>query len=278
MPPRRTISTNAGRSTLRRRRLYKKRGTAMARMRYARPTARNQKKFILRNASMVNRLTRHYNNSKLYCDYRASYPKDGNKLTTQNWWIQPITEFSEYDPVMRQNVTALAANHTYIRNIQVTCQAALDKSPALFFNCFLVRLRWQTAQRDFQGPLTPDVDYIDNAQNPGEMIQLNPSTFKVIAKKQFRLMTNNPADKQNPSPTTGTVGDLSRCLKRWVWNFNAKIKVSNPGAGSWKSVPYKQLPYYNRIFMLAYVKPYDDTAGDIVPFTMYTHMTTINVE
>lgn len=278
---RRTISTNAGRSTARRKRLYKRRGNGMARMRYGRQTARAQKGYILRNARMVNKLMKQYNSSKVYCDWKYDVNPSIDAVSTQNWFRIPLTDLSLYDQVMRQNVTVLAANHTFIKRMSITCQSALGDLPSLFFNCFLVRPRYPSANRDFLAtPLVNDVDYISNQFNPGEMIQLNPSTFKVLAKRQFRLYSNLPSENQNPDPNQ-TVGDVGHVVRRWVWNLNINMKVSNPsniGQGNWKSVPFDTLPYYNKIYLFVYVQPSDNTAGQQVPFAVYSRMTTINIE
>lgn len=276
---RRSITANANRTT-RPRRYTKRRGNGMAKMRYGRQNARAQQNYILRNARLVNKLNAHYKASKVYCDWKYDLPnQDSGVVSTGNWAIWPLTDFDPYLQVMRQNITVLAANHTFISRMSISCQAALSSLPSLFFNCFLVRPRYQSANRVFAPPLINGLDYIENSNNPGEMLQLNPSVFKVIAKKQFRLFTNNPEFEQDPgSPPTQTVGDISHCVRRWVWNYDCKIKVSAPSAGNWKSVQYETLPYYNKIFMLVYVQPADQTAGDAVPFTVMAKLTTINVE
>jgi hypothetical protein len=278
---RRSISTNNNRTTKRRKNLGKRRNNDMAKMRYGRTSAKAQQGYILRNARLVNKLNSHYQQSKVFCDWLWSVNPTVDPVTTGNWLRLPMTDLSLYDQTMRQNVTVLAANHTFIKRMSISCQAALGDSPSLFYNCFLVRPRYPSANRDFLlTGLQSGIDYVENQYNPGEMIQLNPSTFKVIAKKQFRLYTNIPSAAQNPD-TNMTVGDVGHCVRRWVWNFNVNMKVSNPsnvGQGNWKSVPFDSLPYYNKIYLLVYVRPSDATAGDAVPFGCFSKFTTINVE
>lgn len=279
--PRRRISTNANRSTRRRKTFGRRRSNGMAKMRYGRRNARAQQGYILRNARMVNKLMNQYNNSKVYCDWKYDVNPATDALSTGNWFRIPLTDLSLYDQVMRQNVTVLAANHTFVKRMSISVQAAMGDNPSLFFNCFLCRPRYPSANRDFlSGPLENEVDYIDNQFNPGEMIQLNPASFKVLAKKQFRLYSNLPSAAQNPSATQ-TVGDVGHVVRRWEWNLDINMKVSNPsnvGLGNWKSVPFETLPYYNKIYMFCYVKAADSTAGAAVPFSVYSRLTTINVE
>lgn len=283
--PRRTITTNTGRTTRRRTRLYKKRSTAMARMRYGRQTAAAQKGYILRNARLVNKLNKHYKSSQVYTDWKYDmYPGMNTGPVTGSWSIDPLTDFSTWQQVLRQNVTVLAANHTFVRSMRLSCVAQLEKSTsALFYNVFLVRPRYPSANREFLGAssFVENIDWIQNPQNPGEMVRINPSVFKVLAKKQFRIMSNIPGFEQNPSPNTAVVGDVSKVTKRWEWNLNVKMKVSNPsnvGAGNWKSVDFKTLPYYNKLYLAVYCYAADNTAGDRVDFSAQAQFTCINVE
>jgi len=278
---RRSINTNNNRTTRKRQTFGKRRGNGMAKMRYGPKSARAQQTYILRNARLVNKLNAHYRSSKVYCDWLYSLNPATDPVSTGNWLRVPLTDLSLYDQTMRQNITVLAANHTFIKRMSISCQASLGDLPSLFFNCFLVRPRYPSANRDFLlGPLVNNVDYIQNQYNVGEMIQLNPSTFKVLAKRQFRLYTNIPSSSQNPDASV-TVGDVGHCVRRWVWNLNVNMKVSNPsnvGQGNWKSVPFSTLPYYNKIYLLVYVQAADQTAGDQVPFGLFSRFTTINVE
>lgn len=287
MAPRRRISTNAGRTTRRRKTFGRRRSSFMARLRYGRQTARAQQGYILRNARLVNKLNRHYQQSRLFTDWK--YDISNSTVTTGNWSFTPLTDFSTWEQVMRQNVTQLVANHTFVRDMRVTCIAEINLSTtALFVNAFLVRPRYPSANRPFglPGDFEENRDWIQNVNQPGEMVRINPSVLKVLAKKQFRLMTNTVGFEQNPAPQTAVVGDLSRCTKRWEWNLKVNMKVSNPSnlgtananPGSWKQVPFSTLPYYNKIYLLVYVQAADNTAGDRVDFQAQAQYTCINVE
>lgn len=280
---RRTISTNAGRSTVRRKRLYKRRSNAMSKMRYGRQTARAQKGYILRNARLVNKLNKHYKSSQVYTDWKYDLYPNATGPTTATWQITPLTSFGAWQQVMRQNVTVLAANHTFVKSMRLSCIAQLERSTdALFYNVFLVRPRYPSANRNFVStPFTENIDWIQNAQNPGEMVRINPSVFKVLAKKQFRIMSNIPGFDQNPDPNTTVVGDISKVTKRWEWNLNVKMKVANPsnvGQGNWKSVTFDTLPYYNKLYLCVYCSPDDQSAGAPIDFSAQAQFTCINVE
>jgi len=279
--PRRSIRTNAGRSTRRRQRFGRKRSNAMAKMRYGRTNARAQQGYILRNARLVNRLNRQYQSGRVFTDWK--YDVLGVPTTGQ-WYIRALTDMSAYTQCLRQNQVADNASHTFIKRLQLTCVTTLRNSPALFVNAFLVRPRYPSGNRDFVGPNAPvpelvnNDDYIWNSNRPGEMLQFNPSVFKVLAKQQFRLMTNNIALPQNPALGTEPVGDVSHISKRWVWNLNINMKVASPNAGQWQKVPFDTMPYYNKVYLVMYVQAGDNTAGDGVSFTAEARFTAINHE
>lgn len=257
----------------------------MARMRYGRQSARAQQGYILRNARLVNKLNRHYQQSRVFTDWKYDvFAPPDNLVTTGNWNFSPITDLSKWLQVMRQNVTVARANHTFVRDVRISLITKLERSTtALFVNCFLVRPRYPSANRDLTltGDWTENRDWIQNITQPGEMVRLNPAVVKVLAKKQYRLMSNTPGFEQNPDPNTVVVGDISKVTKRWEWNLKLNMKVSNPstiGDGSWQGVPFETLPYYNKIYLAVYVWASDQTAGDVVDFNAQCHYTCINVE
>lgn len=245
----------------------------MSRMRYARPTARNQKGFILRNARLVNTLYKQYQSSKVYTDWKYDLASNASSWT---WYIKPLTDVSQWDSVMRSNITVNAANHTFVRNMQLTCNAVLDRQTALFWNVFLVRPRYPSANRDFlTTPLQENIDWIQNGNNEGESLHLNPAVFKVLAKQQFRLMTNVPGTTQ--AYPDEVAGEVSRSTKRWEWNLKLNMKLSSPDAATWRQTVFNEMAYYNKIYLIAYCGTADGVVAP-VSFNATARFTAINVE
>ena len=108
------------------------------------------------------------------------------------------------------------------------------------------------------------------------MIHNNPSVFKIIAKKQFRVLTNNPA---YPQFYGGAVaGDLTRATHRWEWNMKINMKVVSPDVTTWKTTVFREMPYYNKLYLACYITSADGVPDIPTRFNATARFTSINVE
>lgn len=129
-------------------------------------------------------------------------------------------------------------------------------------NFFIIRTRFPDATRDlFNSPPTiPNGDFVDNSEYPGACIRMNSAKFKILASKYTTLKIS--PQSITPNDPTFVPGDPHAAERKWQWVLNPKIKVHQPAysgggagtlAGKWTDKAFEDLPYYDRIYLMAYI-------------------------
>ncbi len=153
-----------------RRSIRKKRSTA-TKVRYQRPTARNQQSQIASNAMDISRNRRAINRHKVYTDYQYT---DLVPLSAPGWGVVELTNFSNWNPVLRRSEDVLAASHTFIKRMQINIRASLNDAEWAAFNVFVVTLRRDAAGKDpFTTAPVITEEWIEPSQLQGFNIRLN---------------------------------------------------------------------------------------------------------
>lgn len=229
-------------------------------VRWQRPTARNQQKQILHNARVINRLNKAVFGNRVYCDWHDF----GNMFTdvagspafTRTWFCVPLVNPPVWNACLRADQNVVASSTTFVQRLQLNLRMALQRSNYAFFNIFVVTLRKDQNARDTpvdisngQNPVL-DTDYIEGPT--GSNIRLNPAIWKVHYAKYLTL-TETTLGEAAPSPPL-TAGNPDSTWAKAQVNLPVKFKIRKPQNGEpWKNLPYMNLPYYQRYQLLVQV-------------------------
>lgn len=241
----------------------KKRSNTVRKIWRRKPTARNQQKQIAAVTRLALANRRRFNS--VYTDWQmspTSSPDDlgyGFNIANGLWQVIRLTNFDQWEPVLRQNENVNDSNHTFVKRIQISMRAYVT---AGYTNqCFfIVRTRFGDANRDLLSdpPTVANGDMIENSNFQGASIRLNPAKFKVLASKYVNLKLT-PIGVA-PNDPNFVPGDGNSFERKWQWTINPNIKVHQPATtsggsivpGKWPAKAFEDLPYYDRIYLMCY--------------------------
>ena len=281
---RRATASRLGKFTAKSRR---KRASTTTLAKYQKPTARNQRTQIMRNARSIARLNRSVYTNRVFCDFQQEdtlFAKldAGNYTTT--WGCFALTDFTQWDPCLRKDQNVLESSKTFIQRMQLNLRYTLASSDWAQFNVFIVTNRKDAANRDW--PVTIDagqnpVNGTDYIEGPLALnIRLNPSLFKVHYAS-YRTLTETTLLESAPSPPLTAGNPFSTWAKGQVTvkpNYNVRVPVSGE-TQNWRNVRYMAQPYYKRYFLLVAIVQNAPTAtqlNDGARFDFDQLATTIN--
>lgn len=263
----------------------RKRTGNVTKVRYQRPTARNQQRQIMTNARMVSKLYKAAMTKRVFCDWQATgtfvaQPPDPQGFN-RDWFCLPLTDFSQWGACLRQDANVTEGSSTYIQRMQLNMRYFLRGASYANFNVFIVTPRKDAANNDVpsrfaaQNFPTPGVEYIEgpDAYN----FRLNPAVFKVHYAS-YKTLTNNSLQLEASAVTVGANPFTS--MAKDQANIKCGINVRMPVLGaSWTTVPYMQQAYYKRYFMLVCIV--SDAPPNLTPlgtakFTFDQLATTVN--
>lgn len=238
----------------------RKRTSNVTRVRFQRPTARNQQKQIVNNARIIQRLNKAVFGNRVYCDWRSQGQMfatlDAGNVT-KTWFCIPLTSFPDWQAVLRQDDNVSGSSTTYVNRMQLNLRMFLQSANYAFFNVWVVTPRKDQNARDTpaaiaagQDPLN-DIDYI--ASPEGINLRLNSAVWKVHFAK-YSTLTESTLLEFGASPPLPSGNPYSTWRKCQV-NIPLKMKVRNPTSGTpWTSLRYMNLPYYHRYQLLVEVQ------------------------
>lgn len=246
----------------------RKRSSTATRVKMERPTAANQKRQIMRLSRQVARNTRFVASQKVFTDWQWVEGGDtgiSRPLSTGTWYAWPLTDLAKWLPVLRQSDNSTSASKTYCARMQINCRMDIgDVLERTCLNVFLVSPRKGAIDAiNVTGPsgamdqLDPINDYIDNDQFPGANVRLNTQKFKVHAVKYSTLVYNT-----FNAPSAGPfVSNALTTYRKWQWNLPLKFTVRQPSGASWTTMPFSQMPYYQKYYLLVYSTSLSSTNG-----------------
>ncbi len=247
---------------------YQKRSTRRGvslrtRVKYQRPTARNQKHQIDALARTVARNSRYIRSQKVFTDYQwgdAATPLPGisQNLTSGQWFGYGLTNFERWIPCLRRDTNVAESSKTFCIRSTLNLRVNVgDVSQLAYINVFLVSPRRDAVDAVALSPppigamtqLVLDNDYIENSQNQGANVRLNPAKFKVHAAKYITLTPNAPSEAL---PQGSAVGNPFATWRKWQWNCPLKFSVRMPVGKPWPSLSFDDMAYYQKYYLLLY--------------------------
>lgn len=257
-------------------------------VKYQKPTARNQRKQIMRNARDIKRMYKSVLGNRVFCDWQYVGQLNAALDTagfTRTWGCFPLTDFNLWGAVMRQDQNVAESSTTYVRNMQLNFRYQLKASSWAQYNVFIVTPRKDAAGNDVptrikngQFPQS-GVEYIEGPD--AFNFRLNPAVFKVHFAS-YRTLTETtlflPAQQPAGNPFTTYAKGQANVKCGINVRFPVNLSYPTPPSNPWKDLPYMQQAYHKRYFLLVCIVA-DGSAGTpatTAQFTFDQLATTIN--
>lgn len=236
----------------------RRRTSNVTKVRFQRPTAKNQRRQIMSNARRLNTLSRIVYQSRVYCDWQAfdtmfaNWDTGGNYSKTWGAWA--LSDFPSWNAVLRKDDNVLESSSTFLKRLQINFRYYLDAASYAQFNIFVVTLRKDAAAynpvTNIAGGVFP-VDGTDYVAGPSDFnIRLNPAKFKVHFARQITLTENTLL--QDPLQARSAGNPYSTWKKgQFTMPVNSTYRVPAGTGNTWRNIPYTSQPYYQRYFLLA---------------------------
>jgi len=264
----------------------RKRTSNVTKVRFQRPTAKNQQKQILSNARMVSKLYKSVMSKRVFCDwqYARSFttPAPDPEGFTRSWFALPLTDFSQWAPVMRRDSNVAESSSTFVQRMVINMRYQLKASSYAQYNIWIVTPRKDAAGNDIVARLASGdptqipqagIEYVEGAD--AFNMRLNPAVYKVhYAAYKTLTETTLFLDAQQPAGNPFTTWSKGQATIKC--GINVRVPVLNQ---PWTVLPPMQQAYYKRYIMLACIV--HDANPEVTPlnsaeFTFDMLATTIN--
>jgi len=254
-------------------------------VKYQRPTARNQQRQIMTNAVAVRKIYRSMLSKRVFCDwqYVGQVPAkvSATGAFTKTWACFPLTDYTQWQACLREDDNVTASSTTFVQRMCLNFRYALNKSNWAQFNVWVVTSRKDAAGVDaptiIAGGTDPTIlrDYVEGPS--GFNIRLNSAIYKVHFAS-YRTMTENALFL--PNDASQQAGNPNTTWAKGQANIKCNANVRYPiSGGSWKDTPYMQQGYAKRYFLLVNIVCNSGTAvpaGSAAEFSFDQLATTIN--
>ena len=247
----------------------------LAKIRWQRPTARAQQSQIMANARLLARHSNMIKRHKLFTDWQFTNTLDVDSTLT--WYGAKLTDFSQWNPVLRQDPIAGRSTRTFIDRLVINMRASLKDAVNCGISLFIVTPRKDFASRDFSAivpQLTTEYIY-PNPGSAGFNVRLNSNVCKVHHAKYITLTANGLDDAGPPD----NAGNPFTTYRKWQVKVPIKSSVQFPAqytAGeNWRSVTWEMLPYYQKYYLLLFTSTtFSATPGAAGPFVTFDQLGT----
>lgn len=226
----------------------------MTKVRFQKPTARNQQRQIMTNARLVSKLYKAAMLKKVYCDwqfvgqFKAKEPDPSG--FNRDWFCLPLTDFDQWGAVMRRDQNVAESSATYVQRMVINMRYSLKGADWAQYNVFIVTPRKDAAANDVPvrigtgQPPSAGVEYIEGPD--AFNFRLNPAVFKVHYAS-YKTLTNNGLFLAKDPPA----GNPFSTWDKGQVTLKCGINVRMPVLGQpWTELPYMQQGYSKRYYML----------------------------
>ena len=261
MPYRRSAYGQQGTRPGRRRR-PRRRGSVSTRIRYQRPSARNQRSQIRTLARIALKNRSILSANKVYTDWFLNQqvtPSDGT------WYSQELMSPVSWTAGNRQDADFIVSQTAYVRNMILEYYiSSQDRTADSSFDIYIVSLRNSAAnwvpQTTPSGVWQDGVEYTSAGNNNSAFV--NSGIFKVHYNKQIRLA---PKVDTNSDPT----GNPWTNYKNVKVNLSIKSKVRAPTGLSWKNLTMASLPPAQRMWLIWRATSTDSTNAYLMNYALH---------
>lgn len=240
-----------------------------SRVKYQRPSARNQQSQLRSLARIAVQNARILRASKVYCDWNI-FASPALQVTLSGWVAPvPLTHIVGWQPTNRQNLDVVNQSTTFIRDMQFEWSFNCGSLPSPI-NCsmYIVTIRpdassWLPTITMSQGR---DFCLMGEKQN---MPVLNSGLFKVHFAKYFRCYPLvNGAGDMNGNPLAS--------YRRGKVNLKLGYRIRSPTDMTWKQLSIRDLPASQRLYLMLYFQTGPGPTAAVAEFDYGCKYTTIN--
>lgn len=247
----------------------RRRGSVSARIRYQRPSARNQRRQLQSVARMALRSNRILNSHRIYQDWTVN---SGISFTTNgDWTIKPFFDPVSWDACLRRDLTPLTQSGCFVRECQFSYFMANNtKSLPSTVSLFLVTLR---RQANWGGTMALNEEYI--VQGEGSAPILNSAIFRCLWSRNHQIFPAKTAAQSGGTITEVATGNPETQYKRAKTTIRLNFSLRSPSDLSWKQLGQEDLPYWQRLYLLAFYQCEDTSTATSAEMTYGLKYTTI---
>jgi len=234
----------------------RRRSSIGARVRYQRPSARNQKRQIQTLARMAMRNQRILNSHRIYQDWTVN---SGLTFTDNGTWqSKPFFDPISWEACLRRDLTPLTQSGCFVREMQFSYFMTNNtKSLPSTISLFLVTLR---RQANWGGSFSLNEEYV--VQGQGSAPILNSGIFKVLWSRNHQIFPPKTAAQSGGTVTEISTGNPETQYKRGKTTLRLNFSLRSPSDLSWKELGQEDVPYWQKVYLLAYFQNEDTTAND----------------
>lgn len=191
----------------------------------------------------------------------ASTDEFASTVTTTG---RKLTNFSGWRPVLRESLIVNNKSSTTIYRMNMNIRYTLQASYWAQISFFIVTLRKDSSNRDFDGQqvLVEGQDYIANrvgadavnVQSFQQNARLNPNVFKVHYARHVSMAQGGYLEEPAQIQQNDVVSNSFGTYRKGQVNLKMRMKVRNPvGNLAWGNVTFEQLPYYQKYYIITLV-------------------------
>jgi len=227
------------------------------------------------NARLLARHSAMLRRHKVYTDWQ--FTGTLNLDTSLQWYGSKLTDFSTWEPVLRQDPLAGRSTRTFVQRMVINMRVSLKDAVDTGLSIFIVTPRKDFASRDFSSILPQlTTEYIyPNPGNLGYNVRLNSNVVKVHHAKYITLTANGLNDSGPPD----NAGNPFTTYRKWQVTIPFRSNVQFPAqytAGeNWRNVTWEMLPYYQKFYVLIFnATTLSTTPGADGPFFTFDQLAT----
>lgn len=242
--------------------------SVLTRAKYVAKTPSNNRSLIRSNARMLASIRRNMPtpvrtdyqqlNTLLCVASSSGDPPLPFSVTSQG---RKLTNFSGWNSVMRQSLVVANKSSTTVYRMAINYRVTLQQSYWAQVSFFIVTLRKDSANRNFDGAqvLSEPFDYIANRvgadeQNVQQLQQnprLNPAVFKVHHVHHMTLAQGGYLQDPTQFQGSDVVSNAFGTYRKGTVNLKMRLRVRNPVTQqNWTTIPFEQLPYYQKYYII----------------------------
>lgn len=235
----------------------RRRTSNTTKVKFQRPTARNQRKQILSNSRKLNTLARVVYQQRVYCDWHTANTMyatwDASGAFSETWGAWPLTDFPTWTAVLRQDVNVADSAHTFLKRLQINFRYALQAANWAQYNVFIISMRKDAANYDPATNISVgafpvvNLDYVQGQSDFN--IRLNSAKYKVHYARYVTLTSNGLFEATSTTMPAGNAFSTWR-KAQYTKQVNSSYRQAAGTTRGWTQIAYQNQPYYQRYFLL----------------------------
>lgn len=247
----------------------RRRSNLGARVRYQRPTAGNQKRQIQSLARLAMRSSRILRAHRIFQDWTVNSTL--SLAVPGQWAVRPLMDPINWNACLRQDLTPLTQSGCYVRELQLEYFLANGtKLPPSTISLFVVTLRrnqnWDGSTFNLNDEFIPMGEGSQPILNSGIFSVKWARTFQI-----FNLLQDTVGTGGNQLPS----GQPTSSYKKGKTTIRINTTLRSPSDASWKQLGIEDMPYYNKMYLLAYFQNEDPSSVTAAQVTYGYKVTTI---